>query len=527
MTYSPARSAKDNDALEELVKKFRRKLPARFQKLESLLEDTGNLDEVHRALHKLAGTSGSFGLSTVSKAADGLDTAIRANAHAGVVRAKLEQLREAIEAEAVTSQVRQKRATERSIGILGGDVLVGEIESLLADQIYEASAIASGGGTRHIAALHDAILVDAADGDSKAAEIEVIRRAYAGANVPILMIVGNASLENSVAATHAGADLVLQLPLSKAGLVDALSSVLAKRDAERPTILVVDDDPEAVELICQQLVSSGLEARGIASPHALLDALREQTPSAVVLDFDMPGFSGVELCATLRASRQYRFLPIVFLTNRHDRRARKQAYQVGCDDFLHKSDAAELPERLRARIRRLQGLQSAAEVDALTGLALRRSFVPKLEAYISAAIRRQMPLGLAMLDLDHFKSVNDTEGHVVGDLVLAQLGACIESRLRSTDLACRWGGEEFVIAFPQCEVRGVRKTLEDIREALEEIAFPGKDGPFTVHFSAGISELDSETQQFDTLIATADKRLYLAKNNGRNCIVGPEECEGK
>ena len=523
MTSSAPRESKENDALEELVRKFRRKLAARFENIESLLEDASKRDEVARELHKLAGTSGSFGLDTVSTAADGLDTAIRGGAHVGVVRAMREQLREAIEAETATTSVTQRRATEKSIGILGGDVLVDEIELLLADQIYQASAIATHGGTRHIAALHDAIIVDATDGNRRAAEIEVIRRAYAGASVPILMIVGNASLESSVAATHAGADLVLQLPLSKTGLVDALSSVLAKRDAERPTILVVDDDPEAVELICQQLVSSGLEARGIASPHALLDALREQTPSAVVLDFDMPGFSGVELCATLRASRQYRFLPIVFLTNRHDRRARKQAYQVGCDDFLHKSDAAELPERLRARIRRLQGLQSAAEVDALTGLALRRSFVPKLESYISAAVRRQIPLGLAMLDLDHFKAVNDTEGHVAGDLVLAQLGACIESRLRSTDLACRWGGEEFVIAFPQCEVSGVRKTLEDIRDALEDIAFPGKDGPFTVHFSAGISELDSETRQFDTLIATADKRLYLAKKNGRNCVVGPEE----
>jgi diguanylate cyclase (GGDEF)-like protein len=164
-------------------------------------------------------------------------------------------------------------------------------------------------------------------------------------------------------------------------------------------------------------------------------------------------------------------------------------------------------------------LQDKLDRDSLTGLLMRRTFSERLNARIQEALRRGAPLAVCLLDLDHFKRINDTAGHLAGDQVLASLGRLLQSRFRTEDLRGRWGGEEFVLAFPNESAEVVEGAVSRVLKEFHELSFTDDaGGSFRASFSAGLASHPADGASVEELLRKADHRMYLAKQGGRNRI---------
>ena len=259
------------------------------------------------------------------------------------------------------------------------------------------------------------------------------------------------------------------------------------------------------------------------------DALRhfDDDVDLVLMDAVMPDVDGFKLTKMLR-ERAQAYTPILFLTGLGDAGAKELGMSVGADDFLTKPlDVLELRVRMAAmlRIRRLtqeleaerHSYQRLAHVDKLTGMPNRRSYDERLETEISIADRNGQPLSLLLVDVDHFKLINDVCGHKVGDEVLAFAGKLLRDVTRRGDWAFRHGGEEFAVLARDTNLRGAMILAERIRSTFETTSTQTSAGRRTC--SIGIASYPAEPNAED-LFARADARLYLAKEAGRNRIVG-------
>jgi len=200
------------------------------------------------------------------------------------------------------------------------------------------------------------------------------------------------------------------------------------------------------------------------------------------------------------------------------------AFQAGADDFLAKPVLAEeLLSRVKVRVERARLRRERVEKDSLTGLLLRRSFLAQVTARLAEAEREGGTLSLCLIDLDEFKKVNDTYGHLAGDRVLAELGELIGSRFRAEDVRCRWGGEEFAVAFPGQLRETIEGAVGRILDEFGEVDFVGDGGEiFHEQFSAGVAAFPHDGHSVESLLRVADRRLYLAKARGRGRVVATD-----
>jgi diguanylate cyclase (GGDEF)-like protein len=242
----------------------------------------------------------------------------------------------------------------------------------------------------------------------------------------------------------------------------------------------------------------------------------------------LPGMSGPEICRKLREegseNRPYQY--IILLTVREGQENIVEGLDSGADDYVTKPfDYQELRLRIRAgeRILYLQDqLRKAALEDPLTGLPNRRASISALEAEIARSRRTGEAFSVAILDIDHFKSVNDTYGHAVGDSVLVETARRMKTSVRPYDTVGRFGGEEFLLVFPCLGKGDALAICERIRSAIEKRPYQAGDGGpfFTVTASLGVSSWDETFRGADELLFAADKKLYLAKDGGRNTVIG-------
>lgn len=301
-------------------------------------------------------------------------------------------------------------------------------------------------------------------------------------------------------------------------------------DRARPShILIIDDDPAACRSVADLVEREGWTS---AIAGGWTDAVRlfeADTVDLVIIDALMPAVDGFKLTQLLRA-RSTSYVPILMLTSLSDDTSREQALAVGVDDILGKpAKPFELRLRVAAllRIRHLTSaleaktreLEAVARRDPLTGLANRRSLDERLALEVARARRYGRPLGIVMLDIDNFKRVNDDHGHLVGDRLLEFVGGLLRSAVRPSDLACRYGGEEFVVLVSDTPAASAMVLAERLRAAFE-----AHSGDLTAAgmqtISAGVSGTDVliESPTADALLDTADRALYAAKRGGRNRV---------
>lgn len=294
------------------------------------------------------------------------------------------------------------------------------------------------------------------------------------------------------------------------------------------TVLVADDS-----LVIRAVVRRHLEAEGYSvveaeDGNAAIAACRAALPDAVLLDIEMPGLSGHEVLAQLKAEETLRDVPVVFLTGRTGTDDIVAGLRCGAHDYLKKPfEPAELIARVGAAVRtkvlqdRLR-TQSAefdrvSRTDALTGLYNRRHLQEQLRQLGGAAVRHDRSLAVVMFDVDFFKKVNDSAGHQGGDDVLNELAHRIQSAKREEDVAGRWGGEEFLLILPECDVEAAYRVGERIRETVAATPFPVGAHQLPVTVSGGCAA--GRGDDIEAMVDRADKALYVAKEAGRNLIV--------
>jgi diguanylate cyclase (GGDEF)-like protein len=294
-------------------------------------------------------------------------------------------------------------------------------------------------------------------------------------------------------------------------------------------VLVVDDEPVTAQSIANTL--RGLGHRPTIC-HTWTDAVRifgTGDVDLVLMDAVMPTVDGFKLTRMLR-KRGTTYVPIVFLTGLADHGAREQGVAVGADDFLTKPvDPLELKVRLTAMLRiraltrdleaKTRALTRLASVDGLTGVANRRSFDERLPAELERARNIGSPLTLLMLDIDHFKRVNDTFGHAVGDQLLASFGRLLGELTRACDLPFRYGGEEFSIVAIDTSPAQATHLAQRVRSAFSLRTRQATEcGPQTISVGVcGSDQIDASAPMSELIIA-ADAALYRAKRSGRNCV---------
>lgn len=306
-------------------------------------------------------------------------------------------------------------------------------------------------------------------------------------------------------------------------------------DKTKLRILIVDDNPIDRELF-RRLVAHHSTNEYLftetASGEEGLDLCRSVRPDCVLLDYNLPDLDGLEFVRQLAAeSVDVLSTPVVMLTSEGNTGVAVAAMKAGAQDYLVKdgisretlhhamSTAMEKVSLLRKIQEQRTELEIMARTDTLTGLLNRRAFMNQLRAEFERAERYGGALTLIMLDLDHFKVVNDTHGHIVGDYVLRKFAGLILALKRKTDVAGRHGGEEFVMLMPETDIEGGKVLAQRLcKKAAEEEYHCSKGRAFAVTCSIGVAQYQESDEHVDGLLRRSDEALYKAKRAGRNCI---------
>jgi two-component system, cell cycle response regulator len=297
-------------------------------------------------------------------------------------------------------------------------------------------------------------------------------------------------------------------------------------------ILLAEDSPVYQRLIGGYLNQWGFSlelARDGTEACKMLE--RPDAPALALLDWVLPGMNGLELCRNIRSrGTDQQYVYTVLLTGKSEKKDLVIAMEAGADDYLVKPfDAEELRARLLAGKRILdlhkqlvtvqQSLHFRATHDFLTSLWNRAEIISFLERELGRSRREQKPVGIVLLDIDHFKAINDSLGHSGGDAVLKELARRLRSQLRSYDGLGRYGGEEFLLVLPGCDLATTLSRADEIRHSIAGLPFVSDRGRSVVTVSMGVTVAQCASAKVcQALLHDADMALYRAKHKGRNCI---------
>lgn len=323
-----------------------------------------------------------------------------------------------------------------------------------------------------------------------------------------------------VKAIRAGGSAFLPKPIDIVSLIDRLDVLGSSRITEPYRVLIIEDQQTVANYYKMVLNMAGMEAAVATEVTHILQLVADYHPDLILLDLYMPEINGIEVARLIRQIDEYISIPIVFLSSEDDFTKQMEAMSIGGDDFVRKPiRAANLVSLVRNRMDRLKTLRSFMVRDSLTGLLNHTTFRTKLNQEINRCKRTFSPMALAMLDIDHFKQVNDRFGHAAGDSVLKSISRLLKQRLRKTDLIGRYGGEEFVALLLDTDADQAFEVIDELRQHFSQIEhFPDREGGLQVTFSGGIAAFP-EFNTANSLSEAADQALYTAKSYGRNRIV--------
>ena len=338
-------------------------------------------------------------------------------------------------------------------------------------------------------------------------------------NTPVVVYTEIDNMKARLGAVRADVKAYILKPVDMADLVNVLDRVTERHEEDPFRVLIVDDDEGLAQHTQVVLQSDGMDTRIVTNPMKIYNVLDDFSPELVLLDLYMPDCSGHEIAAIVRQREEYAGIPIVFLSGEADKDKQLSAMELGGDDFLTKPiRATHLVTSVRIRAARFRKLRSYMVRDSMTGLFNHTTTKQLLETEIARADRVSGKLALAALDIDHFKNVNDTYGHAVGDRVIKALARLLRQRLRGADIIGRMGGEEFAAILPESGLVSAANVFEQIRKAFSEIVFHTDGASFSVTISCGIAAFP-HCDTANELSDAADKALYAAKHGGRNQVV--------
>jgi two-component system, cell cycle response regulator len=304
-----------------------------------------------------------------------------------------------------------------------------------------------------------------------------------------------------------------------------------KAEKPRYKILVVDDHEDNVELLRARLEARGYEVFGANDGFTALDIVQRVIPDLILLDVMMPKMDGMEVVRRLKANKDLPFIPVIMQTALDSTENKVEGLDAGADDYITKPiNFAELEAHVKSmlRIKQLQTelnqanekLRTISLTDGLTGIENRRSLEERLKEVWSHSVRLHEPIALVMCDIDKFKSVNDTYGHLVGDDVLKEFARLLKDEAREIDRVGRYGGEEFLLILPGTVLDAAVTFAERLREKVENHTFEYEGGTLRRTMSCGVAgSPHPRVKDQEALVRAADDALYVAKETGRNKVV--------
>jgi diguanylate cyclase (GGDEF)-like protein len=299
-----------------------------------------------------------------------------------------------------------------------------------------------------------------------------------------------------------------------------------------PLILIIDDTQGMRSQIVSILKQSGLAA-GIIEADNVIDGFKlllAKPVDVVLCDLEMPKMDGLKFLDLQRGREDRRDVPVIILTGRDEPEQKIRALERGASDYITKPfDAGELIARVKVQLKikllqddlkeRNQRLEELLDTDHLTQLANRRHLMRTLAQEFQRSQRSGHSVSLVMIDIDHFKAINDTYGHQRGDLVLKVVAETFLDQVREYDLAARFGGEEFALVLPETDSPKAQQVAERIREAIQALRFSGALEPLQMTISLGVATCPHKSvKDIEDLIRLADDALYTAKHQGRNRV---------
>ncbi|WP_350299043.1 GGDEF domain-containing response regulator [Peribacillus frigoritolerans] len=296
------------------------------------------------------------------------------------------------------------------------------------------------------------------------------------------------------------------------------------RDSQAPLIQIIDDDISMLILLKDLLEDKGWMVITNADPVKATNQYFEMQPDCVILDIQLPAKDGFQILQEIHLHNEKYFIPKIMISIQNDKHTRIKAFKMGADDFIGKPiDIDEFIVKMERHIQRKKIFDQSVLIDELTQVYNRRFLEDTLPRYFNDYKRSGRHFTISIIDLDHFKRVNDQYGHSVGDLVLVEFAQFIKSNIRSSDLICRYGGEEFVIIFPDTSNDEAKHKLTELIKDFSAKKFIQNGYTFSVTFSAGVFTVEHENVTPKEALEEADTSLYEAKRSGRGRVESMQE----
>lgn len=537
--------------LKVLSDTYAAQLPGKLEQIEQTWHqlprdgwDEEGFKTLHRQVHSLTGSGKTFGFAALSDAARVLEEYLKQH----------EQTKSALNA-AQRDQVQGLLVKLRQAGVMQQDSSVSNSSS---GQVSNLRPRQDGGGVRQVFVVDDdiahtqelqaqlsyfgyevrlfhnladfraamqqcpevVVLMDINFPEDPMGGVHVISEIQQGRSepVPVIFLSTHDDFTIRLEAVRAGSAAYIVKPAHVGNLIDKLDELTSVAPRAAYRVLIIDDSAAMTDFYAAVLEQAGMEVRVVNDPLAMMPLLTEFGPDLILIDMYMPGCNGMELAKVIRQMDAYVSIPIVFLSAEKDVGKQLFAMNLGGDDFLTKPIQPEhLVSSVTSRIRRSLLLRSFMVRDSLTGLLNHSAIKEQLDREVARAKRQGLPLSFAMVDIDHFKRVNDTYGHPVGDRVIKSLSRLLKQRLRETDLVGRYGGEEFALVLVDTDAASAIKVLNAIREDFSRLRQQAEGTEFSVTFSCGIAEV-AQFGDASQLGMAADRALYQAKHAGRNQV---------
>lgn len=541
-----------NDVLAKLASlriQFQQRLPHEYERLTELWENRVNQGEdasrqtLLRQIHTLKGNSGTFGFTRLSNSAAQLEAALDARQRnpasaTACFKDLLNELQSAInqnadndavapsakpsipQVEATASPPPIATPTMRKELAYITEADVKPDQALLNNLKVQGYEVIHAPLSSKATQLPQWVLMDLAESQGSVRRFLAPIHHWLRNGLDVIVLIGGLDFQAQLSLVRAGVRHCLMRPVS----VDQLLRLVKPRMGQTPAfpgrVLMLDDQHQVMRYYQMLLEASGLKVQTESDPARVFWQIEQFDPDLLLLDINMPEATGPEVARVLRLHERFATLPILFLTADYDQAGqRSDLLNTGSDDLLYKGmDEAELVQQVTTRAERARQLRDRINRDALSGLNNHGAVQRASEQVFARAQRQQSPSSLVVLDLDHFKTVNDRYGHDMGDQVIRTLSQLLLARFRHTDTVGRYGGEEFVILLPDTPTDQAKTLTDAIRTDMSALTFSTPTGQFTVTFSAGISDALDHSNHLEQFKA-ADAALYQAKQAGRNRVV--------
>lgn len=483
-------------------------------------------EQAIREAHTLTGALGSFGFEQASGQAREIEDLLKRETHSSQIdKLYLSKLVEALRRELENGQT-DKSSTVNSIPdyyqssqtqnyqilIIDDDLVLAEALLTEAKLWRMQAEIANNlSQARHKLSFQrpDLILLDlnfpqeGENGLKLLAELQKVNPP-----IPTIVLTAHKSLKKRVKVARLGAKGFLQKPISPRKVMETITQVLQECSFPTAKLMIVDDDRNLLEFIKASLEPCGFQLTLLDNSKQFWHTLEKVRPDLLILDVEMPEFSGLDLCQVVRNDPQWNTLPILFISAHTETKTIKEGWQVGADDYIHKPIVtSELVGRIFHHLEKERRRQ-LADIDTLNGIANRQKSLQDLTRLINLAKRQKKPLCFIVINLDNFQFIKQQYGYGVGDLVLRSFGELLKSTFRTEDVIAHWGEQEFVLGLYNIDLdAGIKRVTDLSKSWCQQVFVLESDRSFHSSFSAGVAQYPKDGQDIQTLYLMANQAL--------------------